>query len=207
MAKALVITSYAEHIDKLRTDFSSFDKVICADGGYLIAGKLGLKPDFFIGDYDSSPVPDASNAKVLPCEKDMTDTEAAIEAAVNSGADEVTILGGLGGRFDHTMGNIGMLCRYTEKGLKISMEDGQNYVFMLAPGSYEIPANSFRYMGIISYSPVTKGIRLGGTKYPLDGYDLTYDTSLGVSNEIISDKASISFDEGLLLMIFSDDVR
>ena len=70
MEKTLIITSHLEHTDSLTLDFSEFNKIICADGGLLIAQKLGLSPDFLIGDYDSMNVPSGDVIK-LPMEKDI----------------------------------------------------------------------------------------------------------------------------------------
>ena len=69
MEKTLIITSHLEHTDSLTLDFSEFNKIICADGGLLIAQKLGLSPDFLIGDDDSMNVPSGDVIK-LPMEKE-----------------------------------------------------------------------------------------------------------------------------------------
>ena len=103
MARTLIITAHVEHLEQLHLDYTQFDQIICADGGLLIAEKLGLSPTYLIGDYDSMDMPDTAGIIKLPMEKDMTDTEAAIDLAASKGFDDLTILGGLGGRFDHTM--------------------------------------------------------------------------------------------------------
>ena len=79
--------------------------------------------------------PDDLNVIKLPMEKDMTDSEAAIDLAVSEGAGHITGMGGLGGRFDHTMGNMGMLAKYCGKLDHMAFVDGQNYVFMTEPGT------------------------------------------------------------------------
>ncbi|NBH62370.1 thiamine diphosphokinase [Anaerotruncus sp. 80] len=205
MEKTLIITSHLEHADSLTVDFSEFNKIICADGGLLIAQKLGLSPDFLIGDYDSMNVPSGDVIK-LPMEKDMTDSEAAIDLAVSKGYKDITLLGGLGGRFDHTMGNIGMLAKFCGTTIRLSLIDGQNYLFMVAPGTYTVPKNAYTYLGIISYGDDAKNVTLRGVKYPLTNHHLTNKTTLGVSNEIICDSATVSFTDGMLLIILSKDL-
>lgn len=205
MRKTLIVTSFVDHIMHVNLPFDSFDTIICADGGLLTARRLGLKPDFLIGDYDSMEQP-AEEVIKLPTEKDMTDSEAAIDLAVSKGATHITVLGGLGGRFDHTMGNIGMLAKYCGKLSHLAFTDGQNYVFMLAPGSYTLPKNRFTYLGVISYGPCAENVTLKGVKYPLTDYRLTDSTTLGVSNEITDDSAVISFTGGRLLIILSSDI-
>ncbi len=205
MTKTLIVTSFIDHIENVSLSFDTFDTIICADGGLLAARKLGLKPDFLIGDYDSMEQP-AEKVIKLPAEKDMTDSEAAIDLAVSKGASHITVLGGLGGRFDHTMGNIGMLAKYCGKLSHLSFTDGQNYVFMLAPGSYTLPKNRFTYLGVVSYGLCAENVTLRGVKYPLTDYRLTDNTTLGVSNEITEDTAQISFTAGRLLIVLSSDM-
>ena len=204
--KTLIITSHVEHLNSVRLDYSQFSTVICADGGFAVARQLGLAPDYLIGDYDSSPRPDLPGIIVLPMEKDMTDSEAAIDLAVSKGFRHITVLGGLGGRLDHTMGNLGMLAKYCGKLEHLSFVDGQNCVFMVSPGTIKVPANPYPYMGIISYGSFARGVTLRGVKYPLTGHFLTNDTTLGVSNEIVEEEAEISFTEGRLLVILSGDM-
>lgn len=204
---ALIITAHAEHLALVNLDFASFDAVICADGGFQIARQLGVTPDSLIGDYDSAPQPDLPGIIVLPMEKDMTDSEAAIDLAASKGFRRITVLGGLGGRLDHTMGNLGMLAKYCGKLDRLVFVDGQNCVFMMMPGTIRVPANPYPYMGIISYGPFARNVTLRGVKYPLTGHFLTNDTTLGVSNEIVEDAATISFTEGRLLVILSRDIK
>lgn len=206
MSKALIITAHVDQVDCIQLDFTQFQQVICADGGLRIAREIGLSPTHLIGDYDSIDLPDNDGVIQLPMEKDMTDTEAAIDLAVQQGAHHVIILGGLGGRFDHTMGNIGMLAKYTGKLEHIAFTDGQNYVFMALPGTVEIPKNHYKYLGIISYGDTAEKVTLRGVKYPLTDFALSNATSLGVSNEVTSDKATVSFTSGKLLLILSKDI-
>lgn len=206
MKKALIITAHVEHLEYIDLDFDQFDAVICADGGLLIAGKLELTPTHLIGDYDSMDMPDADSIIKLPMEKDMTDTEAAVDMAVTLGFDHITVLGGLGGRFDHTMGNLGVMAKYCGKTTYLAMVDGQNHIRMMKPGHYELAKNPYKYLGIISYGDFAENVTLRGVKYPLDGYFLPHDTSLGVSNEITADVAEISFTSGKLLIILSKDI-
>lgn len=205
MLKALIITSHIDKLEQISMDFTSFDAIICADGGFLIAKKLGLTPDLLIGDYDSCQQPADHSVIKLPMEKDMTDSEAAIDLAVSRGANHITVLGGLGGRFDHAMGNIGMLAKYCGRLEHMAFVDGQNYLFMITPGTINVPQNSYRFLGVISYGDHATGVTLRGVKYPLTDYCLTNTTTLGVSNEIISDHASITFTSGKLLVILSKD--
>lgn len=203
--KVLIFTSHIEKFDNIKINKDNYDAFICADKGHLFASQLNIKADYYIGDYDSSSKPVYADCIVLPCEKDVTDSEAAIDLAIEKGFNNITVLGGLGGRFDHTMGNIGLLSKYLDKAEHIAFVDGSNYVFMLLPGIHEIPRNSYKYMGLISYGDTVENLTLRGTKYALENHNLNNSTTLGVSNEIIADKSVISFTSGKLLVILSND--
>jgi len=206
MKKALIITAHVEQLEHVNLNFNQFHAVICADGGFLIAKELNLTPTHLIGDYDSVKLPDVPGIIKLPMEKNLTDTEAAADLAFNLGYTDITILGGLGGRFDHTMGNLGVMSKYCNKVENIAFVDGQNYVRMAGPGRYMLSKSSYKYLGIISYGEFVESVTLRGVKYPLEDHFLTHETSLGVSNEIIGDEAEISFTKGKLLIIFSKDI-
>ena len=219
----LIVTSRVDGAEQLNIDLSAYDAVICADRGLQVAEALDLLGDvpvYLIGDYDSGTPPTeaeraaASGLVVLPTVKDMTDSEAAIDLAVSRGYDVIHVLGGLGGRFDHSMGNLGMLAKYVEdpRVKDLWFEDGQNRVFMKTPGTFRVPArgpeNRFDYFGLIAYSGAVEGLTITGAKYPLAGHTLTPDTTLGVSNEVAKDApfAEVSHTKGHLLVIFSKDL-
>ena len=205
MSKAIIVTGYLDSPHLLNTDLPEKAFVICADKGLLIARELGLRPNLLIGDYDSMAEPLDQDVIKLPTVKDMTDTEAAIDLAISRGFTDLTVVGGLGGRFDHAMGNIGVLKKYLYKPVSICLVDGQNKVCLKAPGCFAVAPGIYRYLGLIAYdSPCTK-LSVSGTRYPLRDHTLTNDTSLGVSNEITEEQAHISFTSGTLLVILSRD--
>ena len=203
----LIITSFIDAIDNISVPEHSM--CICADGGYIRAKELNISPDMLIGDYDSSAMPDAP-AIMLPRVKDMTDSEAAVDFAVSHGTRNIVVLGGLGGRLDHTMGNIGMLAKYAGSDCRLAFMDGINFVYMLTPGAHIIKKtvyrNTYRYLGLISYGGKVNGLTVRGCKYTLTNHILRDDTSLGVSNEILEDEAHLSFTDGKLLVILSSDI-
>lgn len=204
MKKALIVTSHIEHPERIAVPPQS-DIIIAADGGYENCLRLGLEPDIFIGDMDSGRRRGSGRAVILPRVKDMTDSEAAIDLAVSEGADDVTVLGGLGGRFDHSMGNIGMLAKYLGLIRSLRLMDGQNLVYMLPPGSYRIVPHGYKYLGLIAYAGPVEGLTVRGCRYDLFRAVLGCDTTLGVSNEITAGEAQISFTGGRLLVIHSSD--
>ncbi len=205
--RALVITAHVEGIPHIHVKNADYNEIICADGGIRASYALGLHPSRYIGDYDSADQPDVPDLIKLPCRKNMTDSEAAIDLAIEDGCTDITILGGLGGRFDHTMGNIGMLAAYTGKIPHIEILDGWNRVFLSDPGTVRVSRHGFKYISIIAYGSEVSGITLRGVKYLLDDYTLSNETTRGVSNEIEEgcEEAVITHKSGRLLIIQSND--
>src|SRR5260370_40285229 len=116
--------------------------VIAADSGARTALALGDVPAFVVGDLDSLDVETREELERLGCqivpapvEKDETDTELAIEVALNKGASRITVLGALGGeRFEHTIANILLLAGYP--GVPIELLDGNSRGWLLrGPGT------------------------------------------------------------------------
>lgn len=210
MKKAIIVTAYIDNIEAVKCP-RDFTLCIAADGGHLNASKIGLSPDVIIGDFDSSKSPGISKAEIisLPKEKDLTDTEAALELAIEREFDEVVIIGGLGRRFDHTLANLGILAKYYTRLSHLAFMDGYNYIYMLSPGSHKLSKNilgtEYRYLGVNSYSDCCENLFIKGCKYPLNGFTLPKATSLGASNEILSEYAEICFSKGEIIITHSND--
>ena len=88
------------------------DLIIAADAGYLTAKEMGIVPDVLLGDFDTlgeRNIPDGIECLRVPREKDDTDTQLAVRTAIERGAKEIVIIGGLGGRIDHTLSTLAIL--------------------------------------------------------------------------------------------------
>lgn len=219
MKTCLILTSRIEGSDFFQNiDPAAYDALICVDAGLSRAeelGWLGKIPTMLVGDYDSGRAPtaaeqaEAADLVLLPAVKDVTDSEAAIDLAVERGFSRIRVLGGLGGRLDHTMGNLSLLAKYADDPRvgDLCFEDGQNRVTMETPGTFRIERSRFDYVGLIAWGGPVEGLTITGAKYPLSGHTLTPDTTLGVSNEIAKDAsfAEVSFTEGRLLVVRSKD--
>lgn len=180
------------------------DVIIAADAGYENARRLGLRPDLLLGDYDSAPCP-PPNAKtvVLPAEKDDTDTYFAARRAIMLGASEAVILGGLGGRLDHTLANLQTLVFLAKNGVRAWLADEANEVTVLLPGTHRIPARPGWYLSIFSAGDAAHGVTLKGLKYPLHEATVTNSFPIGVSNEFAAQTAEVCFSEGILYLMLS----
>lgn len=195
----------------IKEELRNCDKLISADRGTNILYKYGINPDIILGDFDSIDKEILKHYKKenvtiekFPEKKDFTDSFAALSKAIELGADEIAFLGCTGSRIDHMLGNIGLLLRCLQLGIKCYMRD-ENNLIRLVHKPIIIEASGYKYFSLLSYGGEVKGITLLGAKYPLKDYNLKLGESLGVSNEIIEEKATIDFKEGLLLVIQSRD--
>ena len=140
-------------------------------------------------------------------EKDDSDTQSAMNYAIQNGAKRIIILGATGNRVDHLMANFGLLVLAKNQGVEVILADQYNYMKLVSDG--EIIKKSEQFGKYISFFPLggdVIGLTLEGFKYSLDHYRLTTaDSGLTVSNEIVSEKAKVTYQSGTLLMIMSRD--
>ncbi len=186
--------------------------VIAADSGYDNAKALGYaeRCDFIVGDFDSTKEKAfCSRAKIIrvPSEKDETDTQLAINTAIENGADELYIIGGLTGRLDHTLSNIYLLESLTKSGIYACICDGKNRVrYLKERSSLLIQKSEYKYFGLLPADREIKGVSIDGAKYPLKNAKLTRnDPSFAISNEVTENFAMVSTKKGGLFVIESKE--
>ena len=184
------------------------DLLMCADGGWAAAVRHGLTPSVLVGDFDSMPEIDASAAEVirLPVHKDDTDMVACLREGRQRGYRSFILAGCLGGRFDHAISNLQCLYDCALRGEEAWMCDGQNRVTVLLPGSYTLPAMPGRRLSLLAFTPEARGVTLTGTEWPLTGATLSCRHPLGCSNEFRAAQATLSFDEGALIVAYCEDL-
>ena len=185
------------------------DITVAADGGYKNAQKLGDSVQILVGDLDSldrSFVSDKTKIITVPAEKDFTDTKLAADTAIEAGATELVIIGGLSGRLDHTLANLALLKELTLAGIYAIIADGKNRVRYINSTSMLIAKSGYKYLSLIIDSDKIKGVDIEGCKYPLKNATLTKaDQTLTVSNEITGNCALVSVRRGGLYIIESAD--
>lgn len=178
--------------------------IICADSGFDALINTNIKPNLCVGDMDSvkSSLTNQTT-QIYPKNKDKTDTEIAIDIAIEKGATEVILLGCSGNRLDHTLSNINMLKILLEQNINGKIIDSNN-IIMLCDSQIQIQSIKNCYCSLIPLTQCT-GIITDGLKYPLKNESLSSKTSKGISNEFNSDIAKITLKSGLLLVIISKD--
>ena len=183
--------------------------VICADGGLNTALAAGLRPDYLIGDWDSGGRPaEGIPWAQLPVEKDFTDLQAAAHWALERGINSLLLCGCTGGRLDHTASNLTLLEWIANQGGRAVMADGDNEVRLLEPGRVLIENSPrYHYLSLAPLDRAVTGVTLRGTKYLLNGADLTRGDTLSISNEFAGSAAEITIGAGRALLIRSQRER
>lgn len=207
MKKCAIITSYIEGNPAELMKGYEPDYILCADGGYNYARKSGISPHYLIGDFDSLKGAIDPDIKTItfPPEKDDTDTGLCLQAALDLGCDDILIIGGLGGRFDHAVANIQLMAGVADKVQKIAICDNKNYGTILKNSTLHLPKEADRYVSILSLSDQSLGVSVTGAKYPLSDYTMSRTFPLGVSNEYQDDMLVISVKNGTLLVVLTKD--
>lgn len=184
------------------------------DHGAIRLLKQGIIPDIAIGDFDSITAVEmefmlskVDDVRSFPSEKDDTDTELAIQLALEEySADKISVYGATAGRLDHLMSNLFFIFqpRFQKQASKIYLYDKLNSVSFHLPGEYSIrKEEDKKYIAFICMTPV-KELTLTNVKYTLKNQNYNYPISLA-SNEFKEQLASFSFTDGLVAVIQSKD--
>ena len=197
---------FPQYINEIREDS---DLVIAADSGYRNALSVGFPIDILVGDFDSlGDIPDGVGEVVrLPAEKDMTDTQYAVDLAIKRGATELVIVASTSGRFDHALSLTAILEDLNVRKIRAYIVNGQNRItFIKNSGHIVIRDPNFKYFSLIAATDVVKGVSVEGAKYPLRNKTLTRRVQFAVSNEIVKNAALITVKKGGLYIIESRDI-
>jgi thiamine pyrophosphokinase len=192
--------------------------VVAADGGARHAESLGMTIDVWVGDGDSVEpgLLEALAASGIPLErsrpdKDESDTELAVLAALRRGADGIVIVGALGGtRLDHSLANIGLLALPALAGRPAVLVDAHSRVSLIqAPGPDGGPTErrlAGRPGDVVSLLPIgpgVVGVTTVGLAYPLANEPLPAGPARGLSNVRSAETARVTLRRGLLLVVES----
>ncbi len=183
------------------------DLLIAADGGGNALYAAGIVPHLVIGDLDSlAPEAEAAFAAAgasivrYPAEKDETDLELALLAAVAQGGDTIDVLGALGGRWDQGLSNVALLALPDLAGRWVRLLDTGQEAY-LARGETPIPGAEGETVSLLPIGGAARGITTRGLYYPLHDAELRFEHSRGVSNVITQPPASVVVREGMLLVV------
>lgn len=188
-----------EHIRSyLRVD----DFYICCDSGLKHRKGLGIVPDLIVGDFDSYENPHLETETiVLPCKKDDTDTVFAVKEALDRGFHEFLLVGVIGGRLDHTLGNVSLLLMLDARGKAAVAVDDYSEMEIVSNRPVQI-SDHYAFFSLLNISGTAQGINIRNAKYPLTDAEITCEYQYGISNEALPGRiAEVSVERGRLLLI------
>ena len=186
--------------------------IIGVDKGcnYLFEAKV--KPHYIVGDFDSSNldvideiVRQGAVKYQYQCEKNFTDSEEAFELGISKNAKRIIFLGATGQRFDHTLGNLGLLLKALKSGVLSEIVDDRNKMFLINENTVIKRDKEYKYVSFLAYNSKVEEFSIKGAKYNLDKYTLEIGDSRTVSNEFITDEIRLELSNGNILIIFSKD--
>lgn len=179
------------------------DLLIAADGGYEHLKKLGIVPDFLIGDFDSlAEVPTGIDTIRLNKIKDETDMAEAVVLGRKRGYTDFRIYGGTGGRLDHTLANIQLAASLSQQGNRVTLYGNGYNITALTDGEMSFPSCRKGFISVFSHTDICEGVSEKGLKYLLDNVVLRSTVPLGVSNEFIGEEGTVSVKKGTLIIIY-----
>ncbi|WP_192182091.1 thiamine diphosphokinase [Mesorhizobium amorphae] len=180
-------------------------RVIAADAGIGHARMLGVMPELWVGDFDSVPadLPDdlaAVPRQVFPPEKDQTDGELAISAALERGATSLVLAGAFGGkRADHAFLHLALAVRLAEGGMDVLLTSGAQEGIPLLPGKAGFGYADGTLFSVLGFSDLA-GLSVTGAKWPLDHVEVAFGSSLTISNEV-KGRLEIALGSGRALLL------
>ena len=186
-------------------------RILAADSGIRHAAALGVEPELWLGDFDSTSddmfrryahVPQ----QTFPRAKDMTDGELAFEEAVARGATRIILCGAFGGqRTDHTLLHLTMATAQAAKGRDVLLSSGAEEAWPLPPGDYAYDLPDGTPFSVINFSAV-EGLTITNAEWPLENVTLPFGSSWTVSN-IIRGTLHITMRSGLAILLANLDVN
>ena len=179
---------------------------IAADGGLEHLQRLGKRPDVILGDFDSlGYVP--QDSKVFPVEKDDTDAMLAVRYGLEQGCTRFVLYGGLEGpRIDHMIANFQALQFMADHGARGSLVGKDTIVTVLKNGTLTLPAQPQGIVSVFCLGEAAQGVSIEGLQYGLDRGTLRSGFPLGVSNHFVGREATITVENGSLLIFYPREV-
>ncbi len=178
---------------------------MAVDGGIRHLLNLDIKPDIWVGDMDSAvdyDIPDIDvKTESLETRKDYSDSEYAVNRAIELGADSILMIGGIGSRIDHGLFNLNLLIKHARRGMDFVILDGNQEIRYLKEENL-ILGKKGKTLSVVPYSDI-KGLTMDGFSYPLKDYNLKMFEGLTLSNVITEDRAVIKKERGTGVIVVS----
>lgn len=207
-ARALIFAN--GHLPSLRAARALIqpgDRLIAADGGARHLMRLGLTPAVVVGDMDSLTETELAQleqagARLVryPKDKDETDLELALGAALAEGWRSVRVVGALGGRLDQTLGNLALLAQALPRGVDLRLDDGVEEVFLVR-GYMEVEGEAGDVVSLLPLGGPARGVTTHALQYSLAGETLLAERTRGISNVMLGSRAGVEVMDGVLICV------
>lgn len=188
--------------ERIRQRLLPEDFVIYCDSGLRHMAALQKKPGLIVGDFDSHENPRLDvETIVLPREKDDTDTMYAVKEAIKRSYDAFLLIGVVGARLDHTLGNVYILRYLDAQGKCGKIIDDYAEMELVSQKPVTV-SGEYAYFSLLNITGCAKGITITGAKYPLTDAEITCEYQYGISNEVLpGEEAAVSVKQGRLLLV------
>jgi thiamine pyrophosphokinase len=185
------------------------DWILAADGGAQHCLALGITPDVLIGDFDSldpqqRQTLEQAGAVVIPhpAQKDETDLELAMRYAIDAGAVEIVIFGGMGERWDQSLANLLLPTLPAMDTVRVFLTSGpQTATIVKAGETYTLRGHRGDTVSLIPLAGNAIGVTTEGLKYTLHDEILVFGSTRGISNVLQCEEAAVHLREGMLACI------
>ena len=190
------------------------DFYIYCDGGLLHQKQLEsccgktLPPNLVVGDFDSYQLPEGFATADFPCqviqlprEKDDTDTWFVVKEALRRGFTDFLLLGVVGQRLDHSLGNLSILLYLHQQGVQAQLLDDFSQMEIVGNMPVFVSAD-FSYFSLLNISGLAKDVTIKNAQYPLDKAEISCTYQYAISNQVLPEHvAEITVGQGSLLLI------
>lgn len=174
--------------------------LIAADNGYQHLN--GRRTQYVVGDFDSLGfVPENETIIQHPVRKDDTDMMLAVKTGFANGKKNFVLLGGIGGRLDHTIANLNTLAYIKEQGGNAVLIGDNESVFLIQNESVCFDKITEGTISVFSYGDFAEHITIRGLSYEVYDICLSNTFPLGVSNEFVGKACEIKVGNGSLLIL------
>jgi thiamine pyrophosphokinase len=181
-------------------------RTIAADAGIAHAATLGLRPELWVGDFDShrGEAPEGVPRHEWPRDKDRTDGEIAIAEAFARGAGSVLLVGAFGGRTDHVFSHLVVALRESAAGRPVILFDGCEWAYPLTEPRQRFAAEPGAQFSILKFSDL-RGLTIEGARFPLQEADIPFASILTQSNEAAGPEVTVELADGRAVLLLQAD--
>ena len=181
--------------------------IVAADGGAEYALRRGLHVDLAVGDFDSIPAESLAALRRAgtplehhPAEKDATDLELALTAALAFRPKRLLVIGSATGRLDHGLGQLLLLAADRYAGVEVDARLGDASVHVIR-GERTLEGATGELISLFALGGPAEGVVTEGLLYPLGAETLEPSSSRGVSNVFAADTVHVTLERGVLLAV------